>query len=135
MTPPTYLRIEILRERLRAAPAVDRQAQRLAHADVVEGLARGVEDDHQVVDPGALEHRQVVLHLVQQLGLLGRVAAAELGVELAAEDAGNDGVRLHEVGLVAVEIGLALVEVALEALALPAGAAHVLDQREGRPSP
>ncbi len=120
-----------MRQRLRAAPAVDRQAQRLAHAHVVEGLARGVEDDHQVVDPGALEDREIVLHLVEQLGLLGRVAAAELGVELAADDAGNDRVRLHEEGLVAVEVGLALVEVAVEALALPAGAAHVADEREG----
>ena len=66
MTPPTYLMIE-MRAGLPAAPAVDCQAQRLAHADVVERLLRGVEDEHQVVDHGPSRTTSVVLHLVQQL--------------------------------------------------------------------
>ena len=57
MTPPTNLRIEILES---ASEPPQRSIAMLSAwrtRIVVEGLARGVEDDHQVVDPGALEHR------------------------------------------------------------------------------
>ena len=98
---------------------------------VVERLARGVEHQHQVVHPGAFEDLQVVLHLVEELLLLLRVAATELGVELTAEDAGDDAARLDEEDLVAVEIGPVLEEVAVEALARPARALDMLDEGKG----
>ena len=69
---------------------------------------------------------EIVLHLVEELGLLRRVAAAEFGVELAADDTRHYAARFHEEGLIAVEIGLALVVVALEALAFPARSLDVL---------
>ena len=120
-----------LGEARRAAPAIDGQRQRLAHADVVERLALGIEDDHQAANPRALAHGELVLHLGEQLVALGGVAAAKLGVELAAQDARHHGVRLDEIGFVAVEVGQTLAEVAGEALALPVGPLLVLDERKG----
>ena len=105
--------------------------QRLAHAHVVEGLALVVERDDQAGHPWTLEDDRVVLHLVDHPVALGRRDAAELDVELAAGDAGRERGAFDEERLEAVEVGLVLAEVAVEALALPALALHMADEREG----
>jgi len=108
------------RESVRPAPAIDCHAQCLAHSDILEGFACCVEHDQQIYDPTSLENADTVLHLLKQLGLFRWVPAAELSIELTAQNPRNNSIRLNEEGFVAVEVGLALIEVVSEAFAFPA---------------
>ena len=76
-------------------------------------------------------HHEALLGFGQKLIARTRVLAAKLGVELAAEQPRHHRRVLHEVDLEAVEVGQALAEVAVEPLAHPMRAAHVLDELEG----
>src|SRR5207248_10865871 len=88
------------------------------------------EDDEQVGQPGALGRRDPVSERFGQLIALGRRDAAELGHDAAALKRLHDLWRLHETGLIAIEIGFALLEVLVPALALPALALPMLDKHE-----
>jgi hypothetical protein len=74
---------------------------------------------------------EALRRLGHDLVALARVLAAELGIELAAEQAGHHCRVLHEVGLIAVDIRQPFAEVAVEPLGGPMRAAHVLDELVG----
>ena len=122
MTPPTNLRIEIFDS---ASEPPQRSIAMLSAwrtRTSSKGLRVVLKTIIKLLTQVPSNTTEIVLHLVEQLGLFRRIAAAELGVELAADNAGNNAVRFHEEGLVAVEVGLALVEIVVKALALPARA-------------
>src|SRR6185312_5964854 len=70
-------------------------------------------------------------HLRLELIALGRREAAELRLDRALLHRLDDLLALDEARLVAVEIGLALHEILVEALAGPVVALDVLDEGEG----
>src|SRR5262249_16154590 len=121
MTPPTYLRTDIFE---RASEPPQRSIARL-NAWRTRTSSKGLR----------LVLKTIIRLLTQLLSNPAKLSfilssscvlsAAELGIELAAKDAGDNPVRLHEERFVAVEIGFALLEVARKAPAFPTGAAHM----------
>ena len=85
MMPPTCFMIGDLGQVGAAGITIDRQRQGLAHADVVERLLCGVEDEQHHGGPWTLVHHEAVLGFGQKLIPRAGILAAELGVELTAE--------------------------------------------------
>ena len=105
--------------------------QRLAHANIVERLPPGVEDEDVSTEQWLIIDEDLVAEFFDEEVALGRRSEAELGIELAAEETRDDGRGFHEIGLEAIEIGPVRLEVTLEALAYPMRALHMLDELEG----
>src|SRR5436190_933043 len=99
-------------------------------ARIVERLLLCVEDDKQVGEPRALGCRDAVARDLGQLVALAWRHAAELGHDAAALQSLHDPRWRHELGLVALEIRLAGLEILLPTPRLPALALLVLHKHE-----
>ena len=116
---------------LRAAPAVDRQGQRLAHPWVVERRAAVVRGYHQHAVPVALLDGDLVAQCVYQVITLLRRETAELDRRAVALDRLNPGRHLRRRDrLEAVQIGPALVVIVLVLHPRDESARLVLDEHE-----
>jgi hypothetical protein len=108
------------RERRRPLIAVERQAQRTAHAPVVERLLLVVDGERVPALPGALLHRDLAAQSLDEGVPLRRREAAELDHGALAADRRHLRRRLpDEDRAIAIEIGFALVPVARVAPADP----------------
>ena len=117
-------------QRLCAAPAIDRQRERAAHARIVERLFLGVEAHHQAASPRRFDHHRLVAKRLHQAIPVGRRMAAEFRQHLARGQCVHHRRAAHEYCAIAIEVRLAFLEVAVELAAHPVRAGLVLDERE-----
>ena len=121
-----------LRQIFRARPAIDRQGERAAHADVVEGLPPVIRQELKRTVPVAFLNDDFVAQRLDQIvARLGR-EAAELDGGLVAADRLQAHRHLRRGDRPeTVQIRLALVVVVLVALAFDVGARLMFDESEG----
>ena len=117
-------------QRLRAAPAIDAERQRLAHARIVERFFLGVERHDQAAHPRRFLDHGLVAQRLDQAVAVGRRMAAEFGHDFSGRERVDHRRAGDEQGQKAIQIGLALLEIAVETAPAPVRTGDMLDKRE-----